>query len=193
MFKSIFSILFAVIFGMTAMSAVAWAQTNPGKNAREGGVKECADEIEEVASIFFKQDGQDIPHISHDFTTPNKSEVDKRPFSSLSFRGYGDVGISHINIVASNTYLEGGGFFSRGSNRKCDVSVVETFSSPKTCEEVSGEYSQQGYNVSPFTKDITLLENDGSNPNQFFTHYYLTSNPKGDTCLVTRRRVVIQP
>ena len=171
-----FSVYFAVFALFLMAVADARATTKPWSNAEASGVKVCAEAIQRESEIFLK----DKPHESHDFVSPVKKDIDKRPFFSLSFSGYPDVGISHINIAATPVRLG-------RRNIKCDVHVTETFLSPDTCQVWSRNLSgNQGFKAEPLARDIVLLQNNGDA--SLFTQYYLTEAVGGRGCLVTRRR-----
>lgn len=177
MFRLVYFAVFAMLLGLVAD---ARATTKPWSNAKTSGVKACEEAIQRESEIFLK----DKPHESHDFVAPVSKEVDKRPFFSLSFSGYPDVGISHINITATP---------SQTGRRevKCDVHVTETFMSPTTCQEWSRNLSgAQGFEALPLARDIVLLQNRGEA--SLFTQYYLTEAVGGRGCLVTRRRTAYE-
>ncbi|MCY3973906.1 MAG: hypothetical protein OXF42_00455 [Candidatus Dadabacteria bacterium] len=177
MFRVIYFAVFALLLGT---AADARATTKPLSNAQESGVKVCAQAIQRESEIFLK----DKPHESHDFVSPEEREIDKRPFFSMSFSGYPDVGISHINITATPSQV--------GRRKtKCDVHVTETFLSPTTCQEWSRNLSAaQGFEVLPLARDIVLLQNRGEA--SIFTQYYLTEAVDNRGCLVTRRRTAYE-
>lgn len=177
MFRVIYFAVFALFF---ITVADARATTKPWSNAQASGVKVCAEAIQRESEIFLK----DKPHESHDFVAPVKRDINNRPFFSLSFSGYPDVGISHINITATP--------YKAGRRKtKCDVHVTETFLSPATCQEWSRNLStNQGFEAAPLAKDIVLLQNNGDT--SLFTQYYLTEAVGGRGCLVTRRRTAFE-
>lgn len=178
MHRVLFSISSALFFVFLALPMSVRA-AQPDESARTSGVETCADAIErEVRPLL-----EGAPHRSHDFVAPNKKEIDKRPFYSMAFRSYTDVGAAHISVVATRSDL------SRRKT-KCDIHITETFLSPQTCEELSGDLSARNFRAAPLASDITLMQNEGAQ--SIFSFYYLTSTPDGDGCLVSRRRMVYE-
>ncbi len=178
--RVLFSIFTALIFIVSAPSPDSLA-ASPDENARASGIKTCADAIAREVGPFL----QNAQHVSHDFVAPGKkSDVDKRPFYSMAFRSYTDVGPGHITVVAASSYL------SRRKT-KCDIHITETFASEATCEEWSGNLSRRNFQATPLASDITLMQNTGAE--DIFAFYYLTSTSGGNGCLVSRRRMVYEP
>ncbi|WP_462138000.1 hypothetical protein [Candidatus Mycalebacterium sp.] len=169
-----------VLFSFFVLVVLSMSQsvqaTQPADNAEASGIKTCAKKIRENTAIFLE--GQ--PHVSHDFVAPGgKRNVDKRPFFSMAFRDYSDVGLAHLSIVATRSDM------SR-KNTKCDVQINETFASErKSCEVWSLDLSKQKFEALPLAPEITLMENKGGDG--VFSFYYLTSINNGNGCLVSRR------
>ncbi len=177
MMKRIILPVFSLVLGFV-FAANVWA-TIPGDNAAASGIKTCVEEIEREIGIIVA----DQPHQSHDFVAPDARNVDKRPFYSMVFRSYTDVGISHITVSAARSDL------SR-RNVKCDLLISETFFSDRTCEEWSRDLASQDFKAQPLASDVTLMENSGDQ--SLFSFYYLTDVSGGDGCLVTRRRLAYE-
>jgi len=188
MYKVLFSVT-ALFFAVSALPHDTRAAM-PDENARTSGVETCLDVIERETAPFFTAVNREtggvtnVPHVSHDFVSPRSRDVDKRPFYSMAFRNYGDVGVAHISIVAARSDV------SRRS-KKCDLHLTETFVSEKTCEEWSRDLSERNFRAAPLATDVTLMQNQGAE--DIFSFYYLTGTPEGSGCLVSRRRMVYEP